>query len=149
MIHRRLNRYAEFLPGALALVSGILIVALLAQQYLQARDSLTGRELARHELTWKATERLLDERAAVWFDAFANQPPVRDILRRAQDPQQRDQARAELVDYLAPLQAAMQAVGASILHFHLPEGSEFLPLLPARALRRFGARSSPHDSPGQ
>ena len=81
--------------------------------------------MARHELTWSAVQRLLDERAGVWFDAFVDQSRVLDIMARAQDPALRDQARADLIDYLQPLKQKMAAAGADIVHFHLPEGVSF------------------------
>lgn len=110
--------------GLLGLAFG-LVVALLLQQYRAAHDSLTGRELARHELAWTALRVLADARAELWFDTFVNVPELRSLMTRAQDPALRDAARADLIAYLEPRFSQMRAAGVDILHFHLPGGISF------------------------
>ncbi len=124
-IQRFWNRNPAGTTVALVCVAAALTITLLVHQYRQARESLISRELAGQEVAWTAVQRLLDRRATTWFEVVVDQPRISDIMARAQDAQLRDQARADLVDYLAPLTGAMASAGAELVHFHLPEGLSF------------------------
>ncbi|MFP4275935.1 MAG: EAL domain-containing protein [Wenzhouxiangella sp.] len=125
LIKRFWRQHPAVWIGSLVAASSLLVFVLLFVQFQLARDSLTGRELARHELAWQALLANVDSRARIWFSVFVDVRPVHELMVRAQDPALRDQARADLVAWLEPYFDQMQAAGASIVHFHLPGGESF------------------------
>ncbi|MEE4638086.1 MAG: EAL domain-containing protein [Wenzhouxiangella sp.] len=106
-------------------ITSLLVCALLWFQFQLGRESLTGRELARQELAWQSLLVNVDSRAQIWFKVFVDVPQVHRLLLKAQESNRRDQARADLVDWLEPYFEQMQSAGASIVHFHLPDGESF------------------------
>ena len=120
-----LYRYSALWISALVLVFSVLVASLLLHQQGEALESLTGRELAKHELAWRGVLAQADSRAEIWFDAYLDNPRLHRKLLKAQDPELRDEARAELIAWLEPFYPQMVQAGASIFHVHLADGESF------------------------
>nr|WP_246347360.1 PAS domain S-box protein [Desulfurispira natronophila] len=64
--------------------------------------------------------------AQAYFDAYILTEETLELLRRAQDPTQRDQARSDLYTHLQPAYQELQELGIRHLHFHLPDTTSLL-----------------------
>ncbi|MGE4295591.1 MAG: PAS domain S-box protein [Campylobacterales bacterium] len=99
--------------------------------YLQGRtqESLQrhlGEQTATQQVAWEAVLRLHNNSMTTYFEEYALSPKTLEILRRAQDPALRDEARRQLGAHLAGAYRVMRSKGIRQLHFHLPDGESFL-----------------------
>jgi len=119
------------LPAWLGLFALLASGWLLAYVYLDQRtqtaiESRLNEISATQQVAWKASLNAHNRAIQTYFDHLVNQPLVWAIMQKAQNPQQRDMARDELMLALADTYHYLTEQGVRQFHFHLPNNDSFL-----------------------
>ena len=85
-----------------------------------------AEQSAIQDLAWEAASRVNQRAVRVYFNEHVMHPETLALLKKAQDPSRRDEARRGLYDRLRDINEQMQQDGFRQLHFHLPNGESFL-----------------------
>jgi PAS domain S-box-containing protein len=112
---------------ALGLVAvWLLIYAYLVQRTDTAMESRLKERTATQQVAWQAAINTYSHSIQTYYDQLVNRPAVWALLAQAQDPQQTEQARAELIKLLSPIYDYLKTQGIRQFHFHTPENHSFI-----------------------
>jgi PAS domain S-box-containing protein len=125
---------------ALFFALGFLFALFLIHAYLYDRfereiESHLLEASATQEVAWEAILRMHKIAMSTFFEEYITHPQTLEILKQAQTPQSRDEAREALYAYLKSRYERLKDHGVLQLHFHL---SDHTSLLRFHAPDRFG-----------
>lgn len=123
LLGRRLNALV-FVTAVL----GAMVAAGLFHHRDHQRDvqALLDVSLSKLAVGWQAVQGQQHSSVVTYFEEFALSPRTLELLRKARVPEQMDEARRELFEYLAPAYARLVERGVRQFQFHTPEGDSFL-----------------------
>lgn len=124
---RLLPRQLNLLVFLIALLSALMATALfLYRDHQRDVQALLDRSLSALAISWQAVQVQQRYSVATYFEEYVQSPRPLELLRAARDPDQIDQARQDLFEYLSPAYERLVERGIRQLHFHTPEGDSFL-----------------------
>ena len=104
------------------LIAAVLVVSALQKRTDESKKRYLAEQTATQQLAWQAALRMHQESMETYFEEHVLSPATLAILRRAQDPKTRDEARKALAKHLEAAYRVMRERGIRQLHFHLPNG---------------------------
>lgn len=108
----------------------LLLAWIVTFIYLENRtdiaiESRLKEQTATQNVAWQAAINTHSHTIETYFEQLINKPYVIDIMARAQDPNQRDQARLDLAQKLDKTYQYLEQKGVRQFHFHLPNNDSF------------------------
>ncbi len=129
-VSKQTRNFIKDAVAVLLLVSfaWLLLYQGIKNEYKDDIQSELQESVAKQEIAWSSVQKLFDEGQTLRFESIIYQPEVLQILQRAQEPSQQQQARIELYRLLYPFyKARMQELGDKFnLHFHTADNRSFL-----------------------
>lgn len=122
-----MSKRANLLIFALALLLIGCVVA--GSLWLRSREQVAAylsERAAIQEVAWRATIQTFQQGIDIYLQEYILRPQVLELLERAADPLQRDEARTLLYRALYPADQMLRGKGLRQLHFHLPDGTSLL-----------------------
>jgi len=113
---------------SVAILIWIILFQSIQREYQGDIENHLHETINNQNMSWLAATKMFQRGAQARFQASIYQPEVLDLLEKALDPQQTQQARLELYRLLYPYyqQRLLLNSGHFHLHFHTPDNRSFL-----------------------
>ena len=108
------------------LIAGGITYFSLEQRTQNAIENRMQEQTLTQQIAWQAALNMHRNTIQTYYDHLVNQPEVWRLLELAQDPQQREAARQELITLLQPTYDYLHEHGVRQFHFHLPNNDSFI-----------------------